>query len=107
MVVGTLCLPTGLLLFGWAAEKHVHWVVADLGLAFIGAGTVLNFQTIQTYVIDAFTVHSASAVAAVSVLRSVTGFGFPLFAPDMYDALGYGKGDTILAAFAIVVGCPA
>ena len=25
----------------------------------------------------------------------------------MYNALGYGKGDTILAVVAIVVGCPA
>lgn len=25
----------------------------------------------------------------------------------MYNALGYGKGDTILAAVAIVIGCPA
>jgi len=25
----------------------------------------------------------------------------------MYKALGYGKGDTILAVVAIVVGCPA
>ena len=47
------------------------------------------------------------ALAAVSCFRSLAGFGFPLFAPAMYDALGYGKGDTILAAFAIVVGCPA
>ena len=107
MVFGTFFLPTGLLIFGWAAEKHVHWIVTYIGLAFIAAGTVLNFQTIQTYVIDAFTLHSASALAAVSVLRSLAGFGFPLFAPAMYDALGYGEGDTILAAFAIVAGCPA
>ena len=25
----------------------------------------------------------------------------------MYNALGYGKGDTILAAFCLGVGCPA
>lgn len=25
----------------------------------------------------------------------------------MYNALGYGKGDSILAAIAIVIGCPA
>ena len=25
----------------------------------------------------------------------------------MYNALGYGKGDTVLAVVAIVVGCPA
>ncbi|KAL5480633.1 hypothetical protein ACEPAI_1904 [Sanghuangporus weigelae] len=107
MVLGTICLPIGLFLFGWAAEKHVHWIVTDIGLAFIGAGIVLNFQTIQTYVIDAFTLHAASALAAVSFLRSLAGFGFPLFAPAMYSALGYGKGDTILAAFAIAIGCPA
>ena len=77
------------------------------GIALVGAGTILNFQSIQTYVVDAFTLHAASALAAVSFLRSCAGFGFPLFAPTMYEALGYGKGDSILAAAAIVIGCPA
>ena len=40
-------------------------------------------------------------------LRSLAGCGFPLFAPEMYSALGFGKGDTVLAVIAIVVGCPA
>ena len=57
--------------------------------------------------IDAFTLHAASALAAVTFLRSCAGFGFPPFAPTMYKALGYGKGDTILACAAIVIGCPA
>jgi hypothetical protein len=48
-----------------------------------------------------------AALAAATFLRSLAGFGFPLFAPKMYSALGYGKGDTILAAAAIVLGCPA
>lgn len=48
-----------------------------------------------------------TALAAATFLRSLAGFGFPLFAPTMYRALGYGKGDTILAAAAIVLGCPA
>ena len=43
----------------------------------------------------------------MTFLRSLAGFGFPLFAPAMYNALGYGKGDTILACFAIAVGIPA
>ena len=47
------------------------------------------------------------ALAAVLTLRSLAGFGFPLFAPTMYEHLGYGKGDTILAAFAVAIGCPA
>ncbi|THH06070.1 hypothetical protein EW145_g4340 [Phellinidium pouzarii] len=107
MVPGTFALPFGLLILGWSAQNHVFWIVPDIGIALIGAGMVLNFQSIQTYVIDAFTLHAASALAAVSFLRSMAGFGFPLFAPAMYKALGYGKGDTILAVFAIVFGCPA
>ena len=46
-----------------------------------------------------------TALAAVTFLRSVIAFGLPLFAPAMYSALGYGKGDTLLACVAIV-GCP-
>ena len=46
-------------------------------------------------------------MAAVSCLRSLAGCGFPLFAPAMYSALGFGKGDTVLAVVAIVIGCPA
>lgn len=33
------------------------------GIAFIGAGMILNFQSIQTYVIDAFTLHAASGTS--------------------------------------------
>lgn len=46
------------------------------------------------------------ALAVTACLRSLTGFGFPLFAPVMYEKLGYGKGDTILACLAIGLGCP-
>lgn len=107
MLPGTICLPIGLFLTGWTARADVHWIVPDIGIAFVGAGTILNFQAIQTYVIDAFTLHAASALAAVTFLRSCAGFGFPLFAPAMYASLGYGKGDSILGVVAIVIGCPA
>ncbi|PCH40176.1 MFS polyamine transporter [Wolfiporia cocos MD-104 SS10] len=107
MVPGTIVLPIGLLITGWTAAAKTHWIGPDIGIALVGAGTILNFQCIQTYVIDAFTLHAASALAAVTFLRSCAGFGFPLFAPAMYNALGYGKGDTILACVAIIIGCPA
>jgi hypothetical protein len=91
---------------------------------------ILVFQAMQTYVVDAFTLHAASgtypmpdpfmrlnvmltvrlglpALAAVSCLRSLAGFGFPLFATPMYNKLGYGKGDTVLACVCIALGCPA
>ncbi|KAI8981395.1 MFS polyamine transporter [Trametes punicea] len=104
---GTILLPIGLLLSGWAAQEHLHWIVTDIGYALVGSGMVLIFQGMQTYVVDAFTMYAASALAAVSFFRSMAGFGFPLFAPAMFSALGYGKGGTLLAAFAAGIGCPA
>ncbi|KDR79428.1 hypothetical protein GALMADRAFT_117698 [Galerina marginata CBS 339.88] len=107
MIPGTFCLPIGLLLSGWAAQNNLHWIVTDIGIALVGAGLILVFQSIQTYVVDAFTLHAASALAAVSCLRSLAGFAFPLFATKMYNKLGYGKGNTILACLGILLGCPA
>ncbi|KAG1825124.1 MFS polyamine transporter [Suillus variegatus] len=107
MVPGSLLLPIGCLIVGWTSEAHTFWIAPDIGIALVGAGIILNFQCIQTYIVDCFTLHAASALAAISCLRSLAGFGFPLFAPAMYKALGFGKGDTILAVVAIVVGCPA
>ena len=57
--------------------------------------------------IDTYAIHSASALAAVGTLRSLAGFGFPLFAPAIYKSLGYGKGNTVLFSVAVAIGCPA
>ncbi|KAG1852442.1 MFS polyamine transporter [Suillus subalutaceus] len=107
MVPGSVLLPVGCLIVGWTSEAHTHWIAPDIGIMLVGAGINLSYQCIQAYIIDCFTLHAASALAAVSCLRSLTGFGFPLFAPAMYTTLGFGKGDTILAVVAIVIGCPA
>jgi hypothetical protein len=76
---------------GWTSEAHNHWIASDIGMALVGAGTILSFQCIQTYLLECFPLHAASVIAAVAFLRSLAGFEFPLFAPAilMYDALGF------------------
>jgi hypothetical protein len=61
----------------------------------------------QAYVMDAFRTHVASASAASQLLRSITGFAFPLFAPRLYARLGYGWGNSLLAFVFIGIGIPA
>ncbi|KAJ7369160.1 MFS polyamine transporter [Mycena albidolilacea] len=94
-VLGTVAVPVGLFMTGWAVQARVHWIVADNGIALVGAGIVVTFQAMQIYVVDAFPLYAGS------------GFGFPLFALSIYTKLGYGKGDTILAVLGIIIGCPA
>ncbi|KAG6878983.1 hypothetical protein C0992_006076, partial [Termitomyces sp. T32_za158] len=60
MVPGTIVLPAGLIISGWAAQNKVHWIVTDIGIALLGAGIILLFQSTQTYVVDTFTLHAAS-----------------------------------------------
>ncbi|KAL0579325.1 hypothetical protein V5O48_002658 [Marasmius crinis-equi] len=103
----SLFLPTGLLLSGWAAQKAVHWFATDVGIFLIGFAMLFSFQSIQTYIVDVFTLYAASGLSATFCLRSLFAFGFPLFAPALYKALGLGLGNTVLAALAIVIGCPA
>ncbi|KAF8836360.1 MFS polyamine transporter [Paxillus ammoniavirescens] len=107
MFPATLILPIGCLITGWTVQAHTHWIAPDIGITLAGAGIIVSYQCIQTYTLDAFTLHAASASAALSCLRSLAGFAFPLYTPAMYSALGFGKGDTILALVAIVIGFPA
>ena len=59
----------------------------------------------QTYLVDAFTLHAASALAANTVLRSLIGALLPLAGQQMYDTLGLGWGNSLLA-FISVAMCP-
>jgi len=64
----------------------------------------MNLQmTIQTYLVDAFTLHAASAMAANTVLRSVFGGILPLAGLSMYDKLGLGWGNSLLGFIGIAV----
>lgn len=100
---GGVMLPIGIFLYGWTAYYKVHWIVPIIGTGFVGLGNLTGMMTIQTYLVDAFTVHAASAMAANTVLRSVFGAVFPLFGLDMYDALGLGWGNSLLGFVALAL----
>ncbi len=104
IVPGTILLPIGLLITGWTTQNHVFWLVPDI-VSDLNCALLLGRVLRDTYTGRAL--HFTTALAAATLLRSLAGFGFPLFAPTMYNALGYGNGDTILAVAAIVLGCPA
>lgn len=44
MIPASVFLPFGLLLYGWGAQMRLHWIAPDIGLAFIAAGMIGNFQ---------------------------------------------------------------
>ena len=61
-------------------------------------------MSVNTYVVDAYTRYSASAIAATTLLRSLFGAFLPLAGPHLYQNLGLGWGNSVLGfiAFALV-----
>ncbi|KAG2038280.1 multidrug resistance protein 4 [Suillus americanus] len=105
VIFGSFIVPVGLFWYGWSAQAKVHFMMPIVGASIFGFGLMIASLAIQLYLVDTFT-YAASALAAASTLRSLLGFAFPLFGQQMFAALGYGGGNSLLAGLAIVIGIP-
>jgi MFS family permease len=101
MLPGAVLIPVGLFVYGWTAQFHVHYIVPILGTGLIGIGNIAVFMCISTYLVDAYTLYAASALAANTVIRSVMGAVLPLAGQKMYQTLGLGWGNSLLAFVSI------
>ncbi|KUL81440.1 hypothetical protein ZTR_09543 [Talaromyces verruculosus] len=70
-IAGGCVVPVGLFLFGWTTYGSIHWVAPIIGAAIFGIGTVLVFSGIFTFLVDAYPLYAASALAANSFLRNI------------------------------------
>ena len=70
-MIGAVLLPIGLFWFAWSTYPQVHWIVSILGGAIFGFGQVLLYISLINYVVDAYTVYAASALAANAILRGL------------------------------------
>ena len=103
LIIGAFIVPFGLVWYGWTTGYRIHRTVPMFGTVFIGAGTLLTFLPIQIYLIDAFTIYAASALATNTVLRSMFGAIIPLAGESLYARLGLGWGNSLLAFIALAL----
>ncbi|KAH7124934.1 major facilitator superfamily domain-containing protein [Dactylonectria estremocensis] len=103
MALGSVLVPVGLFMFGWTVESHNHWILPIIGTSFVGLGMVTAFMSISVYLVDAYTAHAVSAIAASTVFRSLLGALLPLAGRKMFHALGLGWGSSLLAFIAVVM----
>lgn len=119
-----LALPIGLFIYGWTTDKGVHWIVPMIGVIIFTAGLMgvmvsrpacclaghrcelteaLNKMSVQNYLLDTYLTYAASVTAALAVLRSLLGALLPLGGLQMYDALGLGWGNSLLAFISLAL----
>ncbi|KAF9872388.1 polyamine transporter 3 [Colletotrichum karsti] len=90
-------LPIGLFIYGWTTHYKVHWIVPMIGVVILSAGLTGVTMCVQNYQMDSYPRYAASGSAAVMLLRSLIGALLPLGGLKMYDALGLGWGNSLLA----------
>lgn len=105
LVPGAILMPCGLLLYGWAAQRRLHFIVADVGIAIFGFSFMSVFMSIQLYLLDAFK-YVASATGAANMVRCLFGAFLPLAGPPLFENLGIGWGCSLLALVSAVIGIP-
>jgi MFS family permease len=101
LVAGAFFIPAGLFMYGWTAQYKEPWIAPEIGTALVGIGNMAVFMVVVTYLVDAFTIYAASALAANTVVRSIMGALLPLAGQKMYASLGVGWGNSLLGFIAV------
>jgi hypothetical protein len=63
-----------------AVLQSVHWIAPCLSGFLLGVGLIMVFLSLFNYIIDTYLMKAGTALASTTVIRSLFGFGFPLFA---------------------------
>ncbi|KAJ4354462.1 uncharacterized protein N0V89_006199 [Didymosphaeria variabile] len=104
VIAGGVCFAVGIFWFGWTGYKEsIHWIVPTLSGVLIGFGLLSIFLQALNYLVDAYLMFAASAIAANTFLRSLCGAVFPLFAQQMFNGMGIQYASTLLGCIAAVL----
>ncbi|KAM0755472.1 MFS general substrate transporter [Meredithblackwellia eburnea MCA 4105] len=87
-VAGGTIIPICLFWFAWTTQPSVHWIASEIATVPLGIGLAWAFQSVFSYLVDAYRPIAASAMAANGALRSCYAAIFPLFTRQMFDKLG-------------------
>lgn len=89
---------------GWASRPEVHWIVPVLSAIPFGIAYLLVFIALINYIVDAYEVYSASAMAAASCSRSLFGCILPFATTPMFRSLGIAWACSLLGFIGILMG---
>ncbi|KAK4233989.1 major facilitator superfamily domain-containing protein [Achaetomium macrosporum] len=101
VIAGGVAFAAGLFWFGWSGyRRDIHWIVPTLSGLLSGFGLASIFLQALNYLVDAYLMFAASAIAGNTFLRSLAGAGFPLFSSYMFKGMGIEWASTLLGCVA-------
>ncbi|KAJ5792503.1 bicyclomycin resistance protein [Penicillium pulvis] len=101
-MASAVAIPIGLFWFAWTNSPSIHWLCSVAALVPFGFGLLLIYMGIVNYLIDSYTIYSASVLAGMSIFRYTFGAVFPLFSSYMYAGLGIHWASSIPAFVSVL-----
>ncbi|KAH9944642.1 MFS general substrate transporter [Amylocystis lapponica] len=103
-MIGGPALVIGSFWLGWTgAYPGVPWYVPAMGIIPIGMSVSLVFISFMTFVVDTYLQYTASAFAAMTIVRSMAGAAFPLFTVQMFHKLGIQWACTLIGLLGLLL----
>ncbi|KAF3483330.1 polyamine transporter 1 [Arthroderma uncinatum] len=96
MIIAAVALPAGLFWFSWTSSPNISWVPQVIAGVPIGFGLIIIFLQGINYIVDVYLMYANSALAANTLIRSLLGAAFPLFASKMFHKLGVEWAGSVL-----------
>jgi len=87
----------------WTSDPSISFWAPMMSGFLLGWSTLWIMLALINYIIDSYLFVAASALAAVTVCRSLAGAAFPLFANQMYNALGTEWASSLLGFVALAL----
>lgn len=97
MILGSVLVPLGLVVFGWTVHVKAHWVVPIVLSILVGFGFVANCISAWSYLVEAFSIYAASATAGNIIVRNAASAALPLAGPALINKMGIGWAYTVLS----------
>lgn len=89
LLLPMLIPPAGLILFGFTAERNLHWMGYFAGVAMDQFGSYFYFTFVLAYAVDSYYANTPEMLIAMNLGKQAISFGMSLYLLDWVLQRGY------------------
>lgn len=101
MLPAMIIAPAGVILYGLAAEKNLHWIAYFFGVAMDQWGAIFYFSFTLAYAVDSYNANTSEMLIAMNLGKQSISFGMGIYLLDWILENGYAV--TMSGIFAAVL----
>jgi hypothetical protein len=101
MLPAMLIAPAGIVVYGLAAEKNLHWVAYFFGVAMDQFGALFFFSFTLAYAVDSYQANTSEMLIAMNLGKQAISFGMGIYLLDWILQRGFAV--TISGIFAALL----